>query len=110
MLTCWRTHTLECRQTIHRKRVTDSMWTVRFDTDGNSLHRTHVDDANDTPDAKRMKLTHKQTLEKKNKCHDDTIDRDAGKKDSERTQKQRPDSPSAIPDQVEQPVSSILKH
>ena len=59
------------------------MWTVRFDTDGNSLHRTHVDDANDTPDAKRMKLTHKQTLEKKNKCHDDTIDRDAGKKDSE---------------------------
>ena len=43
--------------------MTDSLRTVRFDDHGKSLKRTDVDSARDTSDAKRTRLTFKQTLE-----------------------------------------------
>ena len=60
VLTWGRFHTSSV-QTVHPTSVTDSLWTVRFDPDCNS---TDVDDARDASDGTRMRLMHKQTLEK----------------------------------------------
>ena len=53
-----RKHTFDCRPTILPCRVTDSMWTVKFDADGKVLKRHEHDDAVDPRDSKRV--THKQ--------------------------------------------------
>ena len=95
------------RETVHPASVTDSLWTVRFDADGDSHKSTDVDDVRDTSDAKRKRLTHKQTWEPR-KDHDDIVERDARKR-FKQTEKQSPSSSSAIPYQVARTVSSILE-
>ena len=102
-----RKHPIACKQTVHSTRVTDSLWTVRFDADRSSLIRTDVGDARDTSDAKRMRLMRQR--EETRKDQDDTVNRDAAQRFRE-TEKPSPSSSSAIPYQVEKPVSIILQH
>ena len=45
-----RKHAVECRQIFHTTRASDSLWTVRLDTDGKSLKITDVNEAGDTSD------------------------------------------------------------
>ena len=84
------------------------MWTVRFDADVNSLKRTDVDDARDLFEAKRTGLMYKTTLGTR-KVSVDIVDRDAAKR-LRHTGNQPPRSSSAVPYQIETPVSSISQH
>ena len=57
-----RKHTLESRQTILPSLVTDSLWTVKFDTDGRVLKRREHEGDVEHGDSKRVRCTqtHKQ--------------------------------------------------
>ena len=69
-----RKHTFECRQTILSSLVTDSLWTVKFDADGKVLKRHEHESDVEHRDAKRVRVTNKQTDKRADmELTDDTV-------------------------------------